>query len=119
MDPILRDYLRDVPPALRPAACDLADLVAEAAPDAVLRLKYGCPMWHVDGADFCYLLRGKDQVSLGFQQGSDLDDPRGILVALGKARDARHVVVREGGGVPAQTRGFVERAAALARLRIR
>lgn len=117
MDPILRDYLRDVPPVLRPAALDLAGLVARAAPDAELRLRYGCPMWNVGGADFCYLLRGRGQVSLGFQRGAELDDPHGLLVALGKARDARHVLVREDGRVPAQTRGLVAQAAALARVK--
>ena len=117
VDDPLRAYLRDVPPVLRVPAEALAHVVARAAPDAALRLKYGCPMWAVDGVDFCYLLGNERQVSLGFQRGAELRDPEGLLVALGKARDARHVVVRPGEPVPAAARGFVEEAAALARSR--
>lgn len=102
---------------LRVPARALADLVRESVPDAEERVAWGVPMWRVPGGeDFCYLHARRDDVGLGFQRGRMLDDPRGRLVALGNARDARHLRMGPGEDVPAgEARAFVVQAAALAR----
>lgn len=114
---VVEAWLRDAHPGLRDAGWDLARVVEETVPDAEARVKWGVPMWSVDGRDFCYLSRTKDRVSLGFQRGADLRDPRRLLSALGNARDARHVVVPLGSRVPEGVAALVAQAADLARSR--
>lgn len=109
-------YLERLPLPLRVPARELAHVVREAVPEARERVKWGIPMWSVGGTDFCYLRHGDDHVSLGFQQGASLQDPCGLLVALGRAKGARNLLVRVGEPVPCrQAKDLVVQAARLAR----
>lgn len=61
----------------------LRQIIQTTVPDAQEALKWGQPCYSRNSL-FCYLQRAKKHVTLGFQNGAQLDDPGSILVGEGK-----------------------------------
>ena len=62
---------------------ELRSIIQTAAPDAEEALKWGQPCYSRNSL-FCYLQRAKQHVTLGFQKGSQMNDPAGVLQGTGK-----------------------------------
>jgi hypothetical protein len=60
----------------------LLDAVQKAAPDAELAIKWGQPVFSVDGP-LAFLRPAKAHVTLGFWRGAELSDPDGVLEGEG------------------------------------
>jgi hypothetical protein len=69
----------------------LRRLIAETIPAAVEGIKWGYP-WYWKNDNICYLAAQRNHVNLGFAQGANLPDPRGLLEGTGKAM--RHIKVK-------------------------
>ncbi|TWU54544.1 hypothetical protein Poly51_32630 [Rubripirellula tenax] len=76
----------------QPIADRLRQLVFATVPCAVEEIKWSRPCYKVGGKLFCYLQTAKSHVTLGFQNGTSLDDPYGLLEGTGK--DMRHTKIR-------------------------
>jgi hypothetical protein len=79
-----RDWRGDTVSALR-------KLIREAAPDAVESIKWGQPVYEVNGP-FAYIKAYKNHVNFGLWRGAELTDPKGILEGTGSRM--RHVELR-------------------------
>jgi len=91
---------------------ELRSLVRRAAPGASER---GIPGWRIVAYEapriFAYLVPLADSVALGFNRGSELKDPEGVLERVGKAAGARRYVLRaEGDWKPRLIERFVREA---------
>lgn len=62
---------------------ELRGIIKTAAPDAEEALKWGQPCYSRNSL-FCYLQRAKGHVTIGFQKGSQMSDPAGVLQGSGK-----------------------------------
>jgi hypothetical protein len=85
-------YLREKSPQLRAVAQLLRAFVKKSVP----KVKETVNPWHVptfesDGP-FCYVMVGKNHITLGFIRGTTLPDPKGLLEGTGK--NLRHVKIR-------------------------
>jgi hypothetical protein len=70
------------------------NLIKSLGPEVIEELKWGRPCYSAKRGLFCYLQSTKNHVSLGFQQGTSLDDPRGLLQGAGQ--EMRHVKLKPG-----------------------
>jgi hypothetical protein len=80
----MQDWRGDTVSALR-------QLIREAAPDAVESIKWGQPVYEVNGP-FAHIKAFKNHVNFGFWRGAELTDPKGILKGTGSRM--RHVELR-------------------------
>jgi hypothetical protein len=69
----------------------LRKLIREAAPDAVESIKWGQPVYELNGP-FAHIKAHKNHVNFGFWRGAELTDPTGILKGTGSRM--RHVELR-------------------------
>lgn len=63
-------------------ACELRNLIQSADPGIVEELKWKQPCYSINRM-FCYLQKAKTHVAIGFQRGSSLRDPDGVLEGTG------------------------------------
>ena len=85
------EYIDGLAPTPRRIASELRRLVKEAAPTATETIKWGMPVYEMQG-NICYIGAIKDRVNFGFYRGADLPDPVGLLEGTGKK--LRHIKVR-------------------------
>lgn len=86
-----QSWFASAPESQKPMLDALRALVLATAPGIVEEIKWSRPCYSTDRGLFCYLHSTKHHVTLGFQRGASLDDPKGLLVGTGK--DMRHVKV--------------------------
>ena len=82
-----------VPEKQRAILVELRKLILSAAPGIVEEFKWSRPCYSTAKGMFCYLQRTKNHVSLGFQKGAALKDPKKLLEGEGK--DMRHITFAE------------------------
>jgi hypothetical protein len=80
----LGDWRGDIVSALRM-------LIREAAPDATESIKWGQPVYELNGP-FSYMKAFKSHVNFGFWRGAEMVDPKGFLKGTGNRM--RHVELR-------------------------
>lgn len=68
----------------------LRQLILSANDEIREELKWGQPCYSLNSL-FCYLQKAKKHVTIGFQQGADLDDPDALLSGVGK--NMRHIKI--------------------------
>ena len=78
----------------------LRALILRADPRIVEEMKWSRPCYAINGL-ICYLFKAKQHVSMGFQQGAQLEDPNGLLEGTGKSM--RHLKFALASDVPEQT----------------
>lgn len=85
---------RDIPEDVRPVAVALREVVRASAPGLEAIVNDGMPCYVEPGKrrTVVYISAAKDRVNLGFCDGVDLHDPKGLLEGTGKR--LRHVKVR-------------------------
>ncbi len=86
-----------VPDGQRPILDALRKLILSAAPGVVEEIKWGRPCYSTPNGMFCYLQSTKNHVSIGFQKGASLKDPKNLLEGAGK--DMRHIKIEAGGAI--------------------
>ncbi len=103
------------PPALREILEALRAEIARAAPSAVAAIKWGMPMYTLDGVMMCALGAHKAHVNLILAgPPGTFADPDGLLTGDGKT--GKHLKLRALGDVPrAAVRAWLKTAAATAR----
>ncbi len=103
------------PAGLRPIVDELRKLVEEAAPEAASSLKWGMPVYTVDGAMMCAFSAHKSHVNLILSGPPDaFADPQGRLSGEGKT--GRHLKLTNLGELPRDAvRGWLRTALGLAR----
>lgn len=85
-------YVASRNPALKDVVAAVRRLVEKTVPAAVEAINpWGIPVFEVNGT-LCFLMVGKQHVSLGFAQGTSLADPAKLLEGSGK--NVRHVKLR-------------------------
>ena len=89
----IEDYLDAVPDEHRPTVDAIRDLLFDVHPEATETIKWSKPTYAVDGTDRFYVDHYTNHVSLGFMQGTSLEDPDGRLEGTGK--NMRHVKFRD------------------------
>lgn len=77
------------PEGQRPILAALRTMVLSVEAAVVEEIKWGRPCYSTANGMFCYLHRTKNHVTLGFQRGASLKDPKQLLEGEGK--DMRHV----------------------------
>jgi hypothetical protein len=80
----LRDWRGEIVSAVR-------QLIREAAPDATESIKWGQPVYELNGP-FAHIKVFKSHVNFGFWRGAELVDPKGFLKGTGNRM--RHVELR-------------------------
>jgi len=103
------------PAQLRPILETLRKLVDEAAPDAQSSLKWGMPVYTINGVMMCALGGHKAHVNLVLSGPAEaFADPAGLLTGAGKT--GRHLKLTDLAALPrAAVRGWLRTAAKLAR----
>ncbi len=91
------EWFSCAPENQKPMLDALRALILSAAPDIVEEIKWSRPCYRTPHGMFCYLHRAKDHVTIGFQQGASLNDPKGLLEGTGK--DMRHIKIVDVGGI--------------------
>ncbi len=108
MEPIPTElFLSGYPPAIRSIAERLCDLVAQAVPDAIERVR---PGWRLIGFDvpagrrtryFAFVAPEPEHVHLGFEYGVWMADPHGLLRGAHlNLRKVRYVTYEPGDPIP-------------------
>ena len=85
------NWFAAAPISQRELLCQLRSLVLATTLDAVEEIKWNRPCYSSEGLLYCYIGRARGHVTLGFQRGSELADPYGLLEGNGK--DMRHVKI--------------------------
>jgi len=83
-------YISSLPRRQRAIAERLRAFLREAAPHARESIKWGQPVYEVNGP-FAYIKAHRNYVNLGFWRGIDLVDPKGLLE--GEGNKMRHVKI--------------------------
>jgi hypothetical protein len=85
-------YVQQRNPALKEVVSAIRRLVKQAVPAAAEAINpWGVPVFELNGT-LCFLMVGKQHVSLGFAQGTSLSDPAKLLEGTGK--NIRHVKLK-------------------------
>src|SRR5271170_1794355 len=85
-------YVKDENPALQKVVRGLRNLVKASVPRAKITVNsWGIPTFEAKDP-FCFYMVGKNHVTLGFHNGTSLDDPEKLLEGTGK--NLRHVKLR-------------------------
>ena len=86
-------YVQRRNPALKDVVSAVRWLVKQAVPSAAEAINpWGVPVFELNGT-LCFLMVGKQHVSLGFAQGTSLSDPGKLLEGTGK--NIRHVKLKK------------------------
>lgn len=90
----------------------LRDLVRNLVPEATEDIKWGALCSFLGDRAYCGIMPYKNYVSVIFDRGSELDDPRGLLEGGGKSM--RHLKIRAHGDIQEKDVGYyVEQSANL------
>jgi hypothetical protein len=98
--------LEDFPPPMQTIANRLREIVKEAIPEAIERVR---PGWRLIGYDlpigrravyFAYVAPEDQHVHLGFEHGWAMRDPHGLLVGFGVTKQVRWLTFLEGDPIP-------------------
>lgn len=100
-DPAIDEWLRHQPPELRTIARRWFAVMRRCGSDVRECLHDDQPTACIGNAAFAYVDAFTAHVNAGFFNGSELDDPDGLLE--GSGRFMRHVKLRPGQDVDAQT----------------
>ena len=92
-----QEWFSSAPENQKPMLDALRALILTAAPGIVEKIKWSRPCYSTPRGMFCYLHRAKNHVTIGFQQGASLNDPKGLLEGTGK--DMRHIKIDDVGGI--------------------
>lgn len=92
-----QEWFATAPESQRPILDTLRRLILATTPDIVEEIKWSRPCYSTPRGMFCYLHRTKSHVTIGFQQGASLRDPKNLLDGTGK--DMRHVKIAAADGV--------------------
>jgi len=84
-------WFSTAPENQRPMLDALRALILSAAPDILEEIKWSRPCYSTPRGMFCYLHRTKNHVTIGFQRGAALKDPKSLLEGTGK--DMRHIKI--------------------------
>jgi hypothetical protein len=85
-------YVEQRNPGLKEVIAAVRRLVKKTVPAAAEAVNpWGVPVFEVNGT-LCFLMAGKQHVTLGFVQGTSLPDPAGLLEGTGK--NLRHVKLK-------------------------
>lgn len=105
-------YVKDENPGLRKVARALRSFVKRIVPGVKETFNsWGIPTFKRKDP-FCFYMVGKNHVTFGFQFGTSLEDPEGLLEGTGK--NIRHVKLREVKDLEQKgLRGLVQAAARL------
>lgn len=96
-----------------PIASAILALVAEAAPDAKGVIKWGQPVFELNGP-MAYFRGSKSHVTFGFWRGTQLTDPTGLLE--GEGDRMKHIKLTDAASIPRDAlKQFVQQAAQLNR----
>jgi hypothetical protein len=117
-------FLSGYPAEIRDVAERLRDVVHEAVPEAIERVRTG---WRLIGYDiplgrrtryFAFVAPELEHVHLGFERGISMADPEGLLLGENlNLRKVRFVTYRPGDPIPTEALSrFCSEAAALAAL---
>ena len=85
-------YVQQRNPGLKEVVAAVRRLFKKTVPAAAEAVNpWGVPVFEVNGT-LCFLMVGKQHVTLGFAQGTSLPDPAGLLEGTGK--NLRHVKLK-------------------------
>jgi hypothetical protein len=80
-------------PELQAIVRGLRELVQEVVPEVTATVNpWGIPTYELNGP-LCHVMTAAKHISFGFQRGTSLDDPKGLLEGTGK--NLRHVKLRK------------------------
>ncbi len=80
------------------ALTTLRGMIRAVVTDAIEEIKWGRPCYSFESGLFCYLYTTNTHVALGFQCGSELDDPDDVLEGTGCVfQVSRASISRQGG----------------------
>jgi hypothetical protein len=91
------EWFSTAPENQKPALDALRAIVLSAAQGLVEEIKWSRPCYSTPTGMFCYLHRTKNHVTIGFQQGASLKDPKSLLEGTGK--DMRHIKITDAGDI--------------------
>lgn len=91
-DPEVEQWLADCPGALGELARYWFGRLRDCGPGIEVTLHDGQPTACLDGAALAYINAFSNHVNLGFFQGAELSDPKGLLEGTGKYM--RHVKLK-------------------------
>lgn len=75
-------------------------VVRDAVPALDEDIKWGRPVFSLDAKNIAYLTAAKAHITFGYFEGSELDDPNGLLEGSGK--QMRSIKVRSAADVPSR-----------------
>ena len=108
-DPTVNDWMLRCEGQLGPMARQWFDVMRLCGDDVRELLHDGHPTACVGDAAFAYVNAFKSHINIGFFQGSELDDPSGMLEGAGKFM--RHVKLWPGGHIdPAAIAALIQAA---------
>jgi hypothetical protein len=90
--PDIEAWFDTVPALQRKGLVTLRALIKSLRVSVVEELKWGRPCYSTTRGLFCYLHSTKNYATLGFQNGTSLNDPGKLLEGTGKAM--RHIKLR-------------------------
>jgi hypothetical protein len=106
-------YVAGLPDWRGETVSSLRRLILEAAPDASESIKWGQPVYDVNGP-FAHIKAFKGHVNFGFWRGAEFTDPKGLL--KGSGTRMRHVELRGPADIDTSTlQAMVRTAVALNR----
>lgn len=92
-----QEWFDAAPESQRPILETLRRLILSATSHIAEEVKWSRPCYSTSRGLFCYLHRTKSHVTIGFQQGASLKDPKNLLDGTGK--EMRHVKIVASNGL--------------------
>jgi hypothetical protein len=87
------EYIEKLDSPQRETCQALRGVIESEFPQLREDFKWSRPVYGADSADICYFVALKNDVNFGFNQGAELDDPKGILKGTGK--QMRHIKLKK------------------------
>ena len=110
-DPRVTEYVGEQEGVAKKLAEEVRALIFDVVPDAVEEFKWSQPCYSTT-RPICYFKVARKHITLGFNEGTSLQDSDGLLEGTGKAM--RHVkIALRGGGIPSGVRDLLSQAAAM------
>lgn len=109
------EYIKKAAPFAQPILTHLRDLVHEACPDATETIKWSFPHFEYGGSILCSMAAFKKHCTFGFWKAALMNDPKGILEAIGKTAMGQLGQVTDISDLPADKiiKGFILQAVKL------
>jgi len=86
-------YIENAPSPQQEILRRLRELIGTGFPQLQERFGWSRPLYYDAGTAVCYLMANKNDVNLGFDFGSRLDDPKGLLTGTGINK--RHIKIKD------------------------